>query len=688
MFQWTAAQRKVAQKKGLYFFLKKFLKKFPPLPLAVVYCATEEGRMNVWYGFVCRFLFASARKCGCLAAPILAVVCNVPAHAGGPVEKSDEFPGGALPPGWTVVDNGYLSPTYPGPIIGIDLSYSVPGRGRQGEAQIFAIGSESQGETQVATLGAATAGAALRFPEDADYRAFRIGLNGLALNAFRATWFDRRLDAPSNVVATALGADSMEVSWAPVDGATSYRVCVWTNNIIGASAGTEAWVDDFSSAAAGAASAAAIGSDKFNDSYADTQHWECNRYIYPYTSEGAIRIGGADKLKGGALLSPVLPAGDWHLRIRAWRYKGEDGTDMPIMRVSGGVTSLVSVAAVSTEPGVPEEIVVKLPVLDDGDRLLLCSFTNKLPRVILDRVALVSGYSEGTLSPEVICETTVDGGVSCVIGGLPQSMLVNVGITATGAYGSSSEQTDGIPVDLSNPPPHAILNAVPISSLPSLRYRQDFESINGIKSGTNWYNGVTLPYWQAFADGVCVDRIYVSNGASTRGSMYVLSSEANPSDCAFGALVPSGASYVWGVAFSNDTANVIDLTDISFAAEQWGFKNTVTQSVNFAYLVTNELVDVVCESGRWISDESWRFETPHADGVNRDPPQIGDRAMPIVVDCHGVAIRPGEVLILRWDFSRPKNQTGSSAILGIDDIDVGFSRHKANFVISIVKSMR
>lgn len=644
--------------------------------------------MNMWYGFVCRFLFVSARKCVCFATPILAVACSVHAYAGGPVEKLDVFSGGDLPQGWTAVDNGYLSPTYPSSIIGIDLSYSAQSQGRHGEAQIFAIGNESQSETQIATLSDATAGAALRFPEDADYRAFRIGLNGLALNTFKATWFDRHLDVPSNVVATALDTRSMEVSWTPVDGATSYRVCVWTNNIVGASEGIESWADDFSNAAAGATSAAAIGSDKFNESYADTQHWECNRYIYPYTGEGAIRIGGADKVKGGTLLSPILPAGDWHLRIRVWRYKSEDGTDMPIMRVSGSVTSLVSVVSVSTEPGVPEEIVVKLPVLDDGDRLLLCSFTNKSPRVILDRVALVSGYSEGSLSPEVICETIVDGGTSCVIGGLPQSMLVNVGITANGAYDSSSEQTEGIPVDLSNPPPRAILNAVPISSLSSLRYRQDFESIKGIKSGANWYNGVTLPYWQAFADGVAVDRIYVSKGASTSGHMYVLSSEADPPDCAFGALVPAGASYAWGVAFSNDTANVIDLTDISFAAEQWGFKNTVTQSVNFAYLVTNELVDVVCESDRWISDEAWRFETPHADGVNRDPPQIGDRTMPIGVDCHGVAIRPGEVLILRWDFTRPKSQTGSSAMLGIDDVDVGFSRHKANFVISIVKSMR
>lgn len=654
----------------------------------MVYCAAEEGRMNMWYGFVCRFLFASARKCVCFVAPILAIVCNVPTYAGGPVEKADEFSGVDLPQGWIAVDNGYLSPTYPGPIIGIDLSYSVQSQERQGEAQIFAIGNESQGETQVATLSAATAGAALRFPEDADYRAFRIGLNGLALNAFKATWFDRHLDVPTNVVATALDNDSIEVSWDPVDGATSYHVCVWTNNIVGASAGTESWADDFSVAAAGATSAKAISSDKFNEAYADMQYWECNQYIYPYTSEGAIRIGGADKLKGGALLSPALLAGDWHLRIRAWRYKSEDGTDMPIMRVSGSTTSLVSVVSVSTEAGVPEEIVVKLPVLDDGDRLLLCSFTNKLPRVILDRVALVSGYSEGSLSPEVICETTVEGGLSCVIDGLPQSMLVNVGITATGAYGSSSEQTDGILVDLSNPPPRAILNAVPLSSLSSLRYRQDFESINGIKSGANWYNGTTLPYWQAFADGIGVDRIYVSKGTSTSGRMYVLSSETDSSDCAFGALAPSGASYVWGVAFTNDTANVIDLTDISFVAEQWGFNNTMTQAVDFAYLVTNELVNVVCESDQWVSDESWRFETPYSDGVKRDPPQVGDKTMPITVDCHGVTIQPGEVLILKWDFTRPKNQTGASAILGIDDVDVGFSRHQANFVISIVKSMR
>lgn len=635
-----------------------------------------------------RFLTVFESHCALFAPMLLSFACSFAAFAGGPVVEVSKFDGRTIPEGWVVSDSVYCSPTYSNSVIGIDMSYTALTSGQSGQARVFAVDKETQVETQIALLNTSSVGASLRFPDDSDNRSFRIEASGLALNAFSATWFDRFLDVPTNVAATALTTDSIEVSWAPVDGASSYRVCVWTNNIVGASDGVDVWSDDFSSAAAGATSAKAISSEKFNDSYADAQGWECNQYIYPSTVAGAIRIGGADKTKGGTLLSPQLAAGDWHLRIRAWRYKSEDGTDMPIMRVSGGTTSLVSVVTITTAPGTPDDVMVKLPRIADGDRLLLGSFTNKLPRVILDRISLVSGYSEGESVSEVISETVVSDGTSCTISGLPPSMLVNLGVTAVGDYKSSSAMSESVLVDLANPPPRAMLNAVPISSLEAWRYLQDFDSMSELDSGSAWYNGVTLPYWQSFKDGQAIDRIYASEGTSTSGRMYILSSAKTYADggCAFGSLAPSGSSFVWGVAFTNDTANAVELTGVSFNVGQWGFNNTVTQAINFAYLVTNELVHVICESDRWVTNNAWRFETPFADGVKRDPPQVGDIAMPISVECNGVTIKPGEVVILRWDFTRPKNQTGASAILGIDDVDVGFSRRRSNFVISIVKT--
>ena len=81
----------------------------------------------------------------------------------------------------------------------------------------------------------------------------------------------------------------------------------------------------------------------------------CNEYVYPATTNGAVRLGASDKGKNGFLLSPHLPAGDYYLHMRAWRYSSDDGTEMPIMRNSSGVTSLVQVVAFMKEHGVAED---------------------------------------------------------------------------------------------------------------------------------------------------------------------------------------------------------------------------------------------------------------------------------------------------------------------------------------------
>ena len=195
--------------------------------------------------------------------------CLLPmsALAGGLVTETADFSGTEVPTGWSVSGGIYLSPEYSNAVSRIALSYGATG-GQVGTAQLFAIDHASGAETQIASVNDATTGAAFDFLESSDYRRFRIATNGMALAGFSATWLDARRDAPANVAATALTTDSIEVSWAALEGANGYRVSIWTNALIGASAGAIMWEDTLPGATNGASSTR-MSDAKFDNCFAN-----------------------------------------------------------------------------------------------------------------------------------------------------------------------------------------------------------------------------------------------------------------------------------------------------------------------------------------------------------------------------------------------------------------------------------
>ena len=610
---------------------------------------------------------------------LAACLSSMSALAGGFVTETTDFSGADVPTGWNMLDGGYLSPEYLNAVSRIALAYEATGA-QVGTAQLFVIDHASNAETQIASMNTLAVGATFDFPVTSDYRRFRIITSGLALTCFSATLPDRRPDAPPNVVATALTTESLGVSWDAVPGATSYRVSVWTNVVTGASKGIESWNDDFSRATAGSTSAGALDSDHFNSSYADTVGWECVSYIYPSTNSSAIRIGGANKDRGGALVSPPLPAGNWHLRMRAWRYRSEDGTDMPIQRVSAGVTSLVSIVAFTREATVPEEFLVDLPTLNEGDRLIFRSFTNKTPRVILDKIALVSGYSAGTSSPVVVREVPVADGTATTIDGLPPSVPVFVGVRTIDAGGLASAISTGVEVDLANPPPRAMLNAWTVSSPADSTCRQDFDSIAGatMTSGDkDFYNGVTIPFMQAWQDSDAVTKFaYYAGGNQTGAKFVAVATNINELARAFGARGKQDTTMTWGLAFTNNTGSTISLTNVSYSAQQWGFANTTNQLLTCEYLVTNRLDWIVNFSDGWqtCAETEARVLATHA---------MPESTAVDYVPAEQIRIAPGEVLYLKWTFHPPAK--GSSALMAIDDLTVRFRIPEQGFLMRFVK---
>ena len=615
----------------------------------------------------------------CLIALAAGLFATTSPAVASTVERAD-FAGGGAPEGWTVENSAYCSPKYSGAVDRIELSYH--GFAANGSATVYALSNNV--ETQVAILSAASSAAAFDFPDTTDFRSFRIATeNGLSLSSFTAYVSASVMEAPVGVaVSNNVTGTSFDAYWNPVADATGYRVYVWTNAVVGASAGTEVWVDDFSKAAAGSTSAKAVDSGNFNTSYSDTTFWVCNEYVYPSTTNGAIRLGASDRGKNGSLMSPHLPAGDHYLRMRAWRYSADDGTDMPIIRNSGGITSLVQIVTFTKDPGVPEDFMIKLPTLMDGDHLMFCSFTNKKPRVILDRLAIVSGYSEGQEEPSYIINgQDVGAATSCSFAGLP-SVPVRFAVEAYGRRGVSSAKTDAVEIDLANPDKAAALNACPISSLADKTYTQNFDSLSALTATTGdkeWLNGTTLQYWQAYKGSSAVAAFKYNGGAGNTGGLYALATNQNHTVRALGAYSSQNDEFSFGIAFTNDTGEAVRLSALSYVAQQWGFKNDTNQTLSVSVLVTNSLDWIATFDDGWTELGSTQSYV-YGEGVAHDTPV----STPVTVEQEaGVSVAPGQVLMLKWTIHSLKS--GKPGMMAIDNLEVRFAPASRSFVISIVK---
>ena len=603
--------------------------------------------------------------------------CALPlsARAGRPVTETADFSGSAVPQGWTVSDGGYLSPEYSNTVSRIALSYGASGAGPAGVAQVFAIDHASSAETQIASVNAATTGAAFDFPAASDYRRFRVATDGLALASFSATWLDARLDAPSNVVATALTTDSLEVSWDAVSGAASYRVSVWTNVVVGASAGSVVWEDPLPGATNGA-STTRMSDTKFNACFAHAGWTRSDKAGYPTGEDGTVRMGTTGDF-GWLQTPPIDVASDSGvlLRFRAKIGSSNANPQMLVERISDNSTNVIGEVTLASEL---KEHVLVVSDWKSGDSFRFNSFASGDRRTVLGAVALLSGYSAGVASPVVIREVSVADSTSCTVDGLPEAVPVFVGVSAVDSDGVPSERSAGVAVDLANPPPRATLNACPLGGLDGDHvYVQVFDPLAAITATTgdkDFFNGITLPYWQLWQDLDPATKLSFYAGGNQTGAKFVaLSTNMNESARAFGARGKQDTTMTWGLAFTNNMDSAVALTNVSYSAQQWGFANTTNQLLSFECLVTNRLDWIVSFAEGWQPcDETearvfaGTHDMPESTAVDYVPSEV-------------IRIQPGEVLYLRWTFHPPAK--GSSALMAIDDVRVRFQVNPSKMTI-------
>ena len=584
------------------------------------------------------------------------------AVAAGPTAQSADFTGAVSPNGWTVANGEWRSPVYAGAVDRIELRYS--GADAAASARVQAFLEQGEG-VDIATFTASSSGASFDFPETTAFRSFRIAsANGLALLSFTAYLAPDSLDVPLGVsISNNVTGTSFDAAWNAVEGATGYRVYVWTNAVVGTSAGTEVWQETFANAPAKTSSV------NFKDEFTDdgTSGWTFER-AYASISNGAVRVGTtSDK---GVLVSPGLSGlsgAPFTLRITAWRQTTSEGTDMPLGVVSGGVTNIVGVIELGDESATYH---VALPTFADGDRIALFSPTNRASaRAIVDDVAILSGYSEGRSEPVYVVDgLDVGAATAHSFGGLP-SVPVQFAVEAYGRRGVSSAKTDAVDVDLANPDKAAVLNACALSSLVANTYEQGFDGTAVLTSSSGdkeLLNGTTILYWQWFKNAVAAGTFKWNGGSGTTGGIYALSTNQGEAGRAVGAYSTKDNEFSFGMAFTNDTERTMRLSSLSYAAQQWGFANTTNQALSVSVKVSDGL--------DWLSayDEGWNVlasteSVVYGAGDAHDTPVSAPVA---VTPADGIAIAPGQVLMLKWTIHSLKG--GKPGMMGIDDVSVVF----------------
>jgi len=612
----------------------------------------------------------------------VAGILSLPVAATGPEMYAVDFMGTGVPQGWTVENGEYRSPEYSNAVDRIELRYS--GADTSASATISAFPKQGDG-TSVATLSAASSGASFDFPETIDFRSFRIAAaNGLALSSFTAYVSADTLGMPSDVaISNNITGTSFDATWSPVDGATGYRVYVWTNAVVGASAGTAVWQETMSGAT-NASSNTKMSDDKFAGCFENSGWTRSDKAGYPTGENGTVRIGTTGD-SGWLQTPPIVTAAD-DLAVRFYAKAVDtksNGKRIAVERILGETAAFAGTVTLSLEM---QEFVIPLPDWESGDCIRFNSITNGDRRVIIGAVTVVSGYSEGSLEPSYI--QNVDVGLATVYSftGLP-SVPVQFSVEAYGRRGVTSAKTEAVEVDLANPEKVPQLNACPVSSLtsPDHTYTQNFDSLAALTVPTgdkDWLNGTTLPYWQAYKDADAVSSFNFNAGTGSTGGLYVFATNRNDPVRALGAYSTQNDEFSFGLAFTNDTESAMTLSSVAYLAQQWGFANNANQKLSVSVMVTNNLNWISAYSDGWTEIGSTQSTVYGAEDVHDTPVSTPVEATP----AEEISIAPGQVLMLKWTIH--SLTSGKPGMMGIDDVTVTFSNKPRGIVIKLAGGTR
>lgn len=580
-----------------------------------------------------------------------------------------------LPSGWSMSEGKLHSPKYDSAVDRIELRYS--GADASVSATVQAFPADGEG-VDVATFTAASSGTSFDFPDTTDFRSFSITTNGLVLYSFTAYASESFLAAPSGVtISNNVTGTSFDAAWNAVEGATGYRVYVWTNVVTGASAGTTVWSETMPGAT-NTASSTKLTDAKFNACFEHAGWTRSDKAGYPTGEDGTIRIGTSGD--NGWIQTPAIHHSADGMAVRFQAKANATNTksmDIAVERVSGETVTLAGTATLTTEM---QEFSVALPDWNSGDCIRLNSLTNGDRRTIIGTLAVVAGGSAGHSEPSYIVNgLDVGTATAYSFSDLP-SVPVQFAVEAYGRRGVSSAKTEAVVVDLANPDPVPVLNACPMSSLVGNTYHQDFDGTATLTSSSgdkDLLNGTTILYWQWFKNALAAGTFKWNAGSGTTGGIFALATNQNEAVRAVGAYSTKDNEFSFGIAFTNDTGKAMKLVSLAYLEQQWGFANTTNQTLSVSVKVVDGLDWISAYVDGWTQLAS-TDSVVYGAGEPHDTPV----STPVTVNpTEGISIAPGQVLMFKWTIHSLNG--GKPGMMGIDDVTVTFESAKEGLVLRV-----
>lgn len=215
--------------------------------------------------------------------------------------------------------------------------------------------------------------------------------------------------------------------------------------------------------------------------------------------------------------------------------------------------------------------------------------------------------------------------------------------------------------------------AIPMTGETHGSYKQDFNSLpargNDPWWKRTWWDGRTLEGWYAlhygipFENGEIQPWGYGANSSAT-GVFSFGSEKGVASNRGLGSKNAYwDADCRFAVAFTNTSHYKVSSVDVKFTAYQFRCGKGWTQ-LQFAHAVSNSVIAL--DSAGWKADEEFYFDPDLSKSAGAMDPQYTNTFSGTLTLKGEYAVRPGQVLMLRWE-----NSAGDNAVpVGIDDLEV------------------
>ena len=199
-----------------------------------------------------------------------------------------------------------------------------------------------------------------------------------------------------------------------------------------------------------------------------------------------------------------------------------------------------------------------------------------------------------------------------------------------------------------------------VSEFADCRRGEDFAWALGVTKTTPWENGVTVPGFHAFRNGVAVTSAGRDSGRATAAGLYA--SRAADAERPRGlSLLGSGATAVaLELRVLNDGREPLAGARVAFDACQWTFPESEARELAFDWAVTR--------TASRPPDDAWRTEAAAGCASRPGPAAEGEAfaVAPRTVSLSAARVPGCGVLWLRW--SLPKK--AGSPMLGVADVRV------------------